>query len=252
MTELTRKQREIQERDELILKVSRELFIQRGYHNVTMDMIAQEVEYSKGTIYQHYNNKEQIISKLCLRFSELLLDLFSFVNAFEDCPQYLKMQMLLELENIIHQHAKSDHALINLVKAEAFMTKFDEQSVYEMNCHVEMILKQCLDIVDEAIANGELKLQPGISNMSIALGCWALIEGTFDIVDKHANEQAGLKPSQVKAVLQRNCLIFLRGSGWQAMPIDETGNLVLSDTDNKHLAKLRDYCHTQLNNFHND
>ena len=252
MVELTRKQREIQERDDLILRVGRQLFIERGYHNVTMDMIAQEVEYSKGTIYQHYNNKEQIISKLCLHFSELLLELFSYVNAVEDCPQYLKMQMLLEIENIIHKRAKPDHALVNLVKAEAFMTKFDEESVYEMNCHVEMVLKQVLEIVSAAISNGELKLAPGASVMSIALGCWALIEGTFDIVDKHANEEAGLKPAQVEEVLQNNCLLFLRGSGWHAMPIDEAGNLNLTAEDSVVLDKFRAHCHTQLDKFYSD
>lgn len=251
MTELTRKQREIQERDELILKVSRELFIDRGYHNVTMDMIAQEIEYSKGTIYQHYNNKEQIISRLCLNFSKLLLDLFSYVNN-SDCPQYLKMQMLLESELVIHTRAKSDHALVNLVKAEAFMTKLDENSVHEMNCHVEMILGEVLNIVGNAIEEGELTLQPAASAMSIALGCWALIEGTFDIVDKHANEEAGLDAHQLERLLQTNCVVFLKGSGWHAMPIDEHGNLDLNEKDSETLTKFRDYCHKQLDNFYND
>lgn len=249
MTELTRKQREIQDRDDLILKVSRELFIERGYHNVTMDMIAQEVEYSKGTIYQHYNNKEQIISKLCLRFSQLLLDLFSYVNN-SDCPQYLKMHMLLETELVIHKQAKSDHALVNLVKAEAFMTKLDEDSVYEMNCHVEMILGQVLNIVSQAIEEGELTLAPAASTMSIALGCWALIEGTFDIADKHANEEASLKAAQLDNVLRSNCLIFLKGSGWHSMPIDASGHLDLNDEDSQTLTMFSDYCHKQIQNYY--
>ena len=64
MVQLSRKQREIEQREALILDVARELLIQQGYLGLRMDQIADRIEYSKGTIYQHFPNKEEIILAL--------------------------------------------------------------------------------------------------------------------------------------------------------------------------------------------
>ena len=64
METLSRKQREIQEREALILEVAREMLLERGYLGVTMDRIAQAIEYSKGTVYQHFSSKEDVLVAL--------------------------------------------------------------------------------------------------------------------------------------------------------------------------------------------
>ena len=64
MNQLTRKQREFEQREQLILKIAREMLIQQGYLGLRMDHIADRIEYSKGTIYQHFPNKEEIILAL--------------------------------------------------------------------------------------------------------------------------------------------------------------------------------------------
>ena len=61
MDTLTRKQREIREREQLILDVARDMLLTRAYLGVTMDRIAQEIEYSNGTVYQHFSNKEDVL-----------------------------------------------------------------------------------------------------------------------------------------------------------------------------------------------
>ena len=58
---LTRKQREIQAREGRILEVARSMIVEQGYHGLSMDRIAGALEYSKGTIYQHFTCKEEIL-----------------------------------------------------------------------------------------------------------------------------------------------------------------------------------------------
>lgn len=241
MNELTRKQREIQERDELILRTSRNLFHTKGYHNVTMDMIAKEVEYSKGTIYQHYSSKEAIISALCLRFSKVILALFEQIYEYENIPAYLKMIMLLEAEQVIHEYAQCDHDLINLLKTETFSAKLDVDTLHEMSCHVELIMKQVMNIVQEAVENGELVLKAPATVESISLGGWAMIEGTYEIAEKHTFEVGSITSKYVKNMLIANSLIFLRGSGWDSIPVDDQGQLKLSSDHKKALKKFRKY-----------
>jgi AcrR family transcriptional regulator len=60
-------ERKIQERhhrDLLILSVARSLLAEQGVEGLSMQAIANSTDYSKGTIYQHYHCKEDVITKL--------------------------------------------------------------------------------------------------------------------------------------------------------------------------------------------
>src|SRR5271163_4453953 len=79
---LTRKQREIQEREGRILELARSMIVEQGYHGLSMDRIAEALEYSKGTIYQHFSCKEEILMALVNQTMERRLDLFRRAAAF--------------------------------------------------------------------------------------------------------------------------------------------------------------------------
>ena len=55
---LSRKEREHLQHRNTMLKAAEKLFIDVGYHETTMDQIAEEAEYSKGTLYNYFENKE--------------------------------------------------------------------------------------------------------------------------------------------------------------------------------------------------
>jgi AcrR family transcriptional regulator len=57
---LHRKEREKQMRQREILGSARELFLQKGYHNTTLEEIALHAEFGKGTIYNYFSSKEEL------------------------------------------------------------------------------------------------------------------------------------------------------------------------------------------------
>ena len=61
MESLTPKKREILERENRILEVARPIVVREGYHGLNMDRIAEKLKYSKGTIYNHFSCKEEIM-----------------------------------------------------------------------------------------------------------------------------------------------------------------------------------------------
>jgi len=64
MTIATRKQREKDEMRGLILSAARALFLEKGYHNTSMRNIAERIEYSPGTIYLYFKEKDEIFHAL--------------------------------------------------------------------------------------------------------------------------------------------------------------------------------------------
>ncbi len=67
-----RKAREFKRREQEILDVSLRLFVEKGPDSVTIDMIAEEVEIGKGTIYQHFKSKHEIFAQLLLNHFDQL------------------------------------------------------------------------------------------------------------------------------------------------------------------------------------
>ena len=55
-----RRAREFALREDLILKEARKLLLNEGFQGWNMDDLAQAVEYSKGTLYQHFASKEDL------------------------------------------------------------------------------------------------------------------------------------------------------------------------------------------------
>jgi AcrR family transcriptional regulator len=68
-----RRERERVEVRRKILDAARELFALEGYERVTMRRIAEAIEYSATTIYNHFEDKDDLVRALCQEdFSELL------------------------------------------------------------------------------------------------------------------------------------------------------------------------------------
>lgn len=87
MSTLTRKQREIQEREQRILAVARTALLEQGYLGLSMDAIAAHLEYSKGTIYNHFPCKEEIIIALALETNDKRLGMFERAAAWPGLPR---------------------------------------------------------------------------------------------------------------------------------------------------------------------
>jgi AcrR family transcriptional regulator len=64
MTVATRKQREKEEMRQLILDAARKLFLEKGFDQASIRNIAEQIEYSPGTIYLYFKEKDEIFFAL--------------------------------------------------------------------------------------------------------------------------------------------------------------------------------------------
>jgi len=61
---LSRKEREQQRHQQEILQAAVTLFAERGYHQTTMQMVAEKAEFSVGYLYKHFSGKEEMYQAL--------------------------------------------------------------------------------------------------------------------------------------------------------------------------------------------
>jgi AcrR family transcriptional regulator len=62
---IERREREREEVRRKILDAARDLFMTEGYDKVTMRRIADAIEYSATTIYNHFEDKDDLVEALC-------------------------------------------------------------------------------------------------------------------------------------------------------------------------------------------
>lgn len=63
---MSRRERENFMRRQEIMKVGLELFSQKGYHNVSIQEIAEKAEFAIGTLYKFFKNKEDLYKALIM------------------------------------------------------------------------------------------------------------------------------------------------------------------------------------------
>jgi len=71
-TKISRREREFQARRKEILEAATRLFARKGYHGATMSEIAKEAEFSTGSLYNFFQNKEELYFQLLLERIDLL------------------------------------------------------------------------------------------------------------------------------------------------------------------------------------
>lgn len=67
---LPRREREKLRQRQEILMSARDLFSQKGYHNVSMHEVAETAEFAIGTLYRFFENKEALYKALVLEQSD--------------------------------------------------------------------------------------------------------------------------------------------------------------------------------------
>jgi len=75
-----RKVREFNRRESEILSAALVLFRRDDWEFVTVEEIAQKAEVGKGTIYKHFESKDEIYARLALDFNRTLLEQFRRVD----------------------------------------------------------------------------------------------------------------------------------------------------------------------------
>lgn len=215
MPTLTPKQQEIHDRRRQVLDVAREMFRLRGYLGLNMDGIAAEMGVAKGTIYQHYKNKEEIILALAVETLEKRIAMFERAAVLRGKPR-VRMAAIgcaaelfvinfpdhFELEKVL-----SCHSIIEKTSEKLQMMK----TAAELKC-----ISLVAGIVRDGIAVGDLVLPESVFPDQVVFGLWSATYGGYSVMDSRQTlEQMGIADGfqMVRDVNNR----LLDGFGWKPL-----------------------------------
>jgi len=177
-TGLSRKERENLQHKEEILAVALKLFSDKGFYNVSMNEMAEESEFSVGTLYKFFDSKESLFSALigscAQRISEILLPILD-----EKAEEKQKIVNYIEAyKQIIEEHAPSIRLYLFQNVPSALTLCPDVES--ETNAVKEAIQHRLSDIFKSGMRKGIFKdFDPWMMTLSLS----AILEGfVFSVI----------------------------------------------------------------------
>lgn len=212
---LTRKQAEIRSRERRILQLARPMIARDGLAGLSMEAVAKQMAYAKGTIYNHFSCKEEILLALAIQANEKRLELFTVAaeqqSASRDkisaigvaCEEFrLRFADLFEIDCMV-RHAT--------VWEKASEQRRDTLAVCEQRC-----MTLLSEIGHQAITAGELKLSAGTRIEEVVFGLWSLTYGGMVIdVSSPGLDRIGIQDCLV--AIRKNCHALMDGFGWQPL-----------------------------------
>jgi AcrR family transcriptional regulator len=215
MKALSRKQREVQAREAEILKVALDLLMRHGYHGLSMDRIAETLEYSKGTMYLHFSCKEEVLLALANEALVVRLDMFRRAAAYRGRTRERLIATGLASELFVHlfPHHFSVEQVIRVPSVWEKTTEARRETMRSLET-------QCIGviggIVRDAVASGDLELPAGAAPEHIVFGLWSMTFGALTLASSNLSHlDANL--ADPLTVLHENQSRLVDGYGWRPL-----------------------------------
>ncbi|HSR49553.1 MAG TPA: TetR/AcrR family transcriptional regulator [Acidobacteriota bacterium] len=212
----TRKQKEIERREEMILETAREMLLKEGYVAMTMDRIAEAVDYSKGTVYQHFSCKEDILAELTVQAARRRTDLFEKAATFQGCPRERMTALGVATEVFIQSypdHFQSEQLILN----SSLWCKTSSKRREQVHACISRILSIMSGIIRDAVSQGDLTIPKHTKVDEISFGLWGITVGCHSIMMTPDLNLLSFGIDDPFAALRRNCNYLLDGLGWKPL-----------------------------------
>lgn len=213
MNLVSRKQREIQEREERILEVASRMLGEVGYLGVTMDRIAEAIEYSKGTVYQHFRNKEELLLSLMQRRQQVMVAMFQRAAAFDGTTRE-RITAVGEAYVLFTQLYPVEFSNLPTLLSPSICDKTSPTHREELLHQDRECMGVVTAVVAEAVECGDLSLPPELTPVDLVFGLWSAMYGALTLM-RTAIPFTEVGISDPYRTLTRNLQAMLDGVGWR-------------------------------------
>lgn len=214
----SKKQQAIADRELELLQIARQLVEAEGYANLTMDKLTAASPYSKGTIYNHFSSKEDVITALCNAALRQEISLFKKAELFHGSSR----EKALALHQAYLLSAKMQPILFNCVLTAKSPWVQEKSSIVRLTTQQELE-KEISGMVDlllqQAIDANELQPKAGATVDLMAFANWAISFGGIALLSS-ASETYSIERLQGAHPFLFNLNCMLDGMNWLPLSTD--------------------------------
>lgn len=211
----SRREREIRDREAQILDIARGQILTAGYLGLNMDRIAAEMEYSKGTIYQHFRNKEEILLALANDAQQQRIRMFEAAANWVGRPRERLCAIGAAAEAFLEQYPHF-FMVEQLVRSVSIWEKTSPERRELMRHCEQRCMAIVVSIVRDGITQGDLTLPPEVTPEDVVFGCWSMNWGGM-IIATTSDSLADIGIAHPGLSLHHNMSALLDGYDWRPL-----------------------------------
>lgn len=216
MSTLSRKQREIQQREEMLLDVARKMLLDLGYAGLSMDRIAEVTEYSKGVIYQHFSSKEDLVTAMAVQSLRTRVEYFARASSFSGRPRERMMAIGVADELFVRLHPHHFHSE-QIIKMASLKERVSSERLEDLRKEQNKCFGGVRAIVKSALDCGDFVIPRKLDPADIVMALWSLSIGSYSLL--HTDREM-LVENGVTAPfsgVRVHCHALLDGYGWKPL-----------------------------------
>ena len=173
-----RKEREKEQRRNDIIDAAEKIFFKKGLNNSTMDEVAEEAEFSKGTLYLYFKSKEEIHFEIKSRALNILKKMFQKSisekkNGFENCMEIGKAYV-----DFVKKHSNYYKAIIYFESNDCSVCQFRDkcENFFKENNPLQFFVQ----IINQGIEDRTIR--DDIPANVLAQTLWAQMTGVLQFI----------------------------------------------------------------------
>lgn len=211
---VSRRRKVLQERNAAILSAAEEILLKDGYYGLTMDAVASKSKISKGTVYLHFGCKEDVVLALAERGVRERTDMIRRGAGYEGRARE-RVLAIGEAVGLFHRLNPDQSSIIHMA-----MSPLREKASVERVATLVRIETEAMDILrevlEEAVASGDLAITRDGMIEEILLGAWALVDGAHTLIESGA-VAASLRIKDPFHKVWCGFNVFADGYGWRPL-----------------------------------
>ena len=205
----------IQEREQELLSISKDLIEQEGIHALTLDKLAANAPYSKGTIYNHFDNKEDLLLSVANECVREIGDYFNRAMQFEGSSR--DKGTILMLSYLIWTKLNPTLLFIMLsVHTPAFHERCSAARLERHEQLHDYLMQPVFELMQLGVSSGDLSVPPGMHLPQVSFAIWSTVYGTISLVNSGSGHpDTGGHGVILEREFFNNLNLILDGLNWQ-------------------------------------
>ncbi len=211
-----RRERAFAQREAEFLDLARRMIAEGGLAGFNMDRLTEATEYSKGTLYQHFKSKEDLLTALAVQSQERRVAWFDRASRHDGGTRERMVGLALAEEIFVTLrplHFRSE-LLIKL-------SDFAERAAPERVAELDRLEARCGAVVGAVVADGvragDLALAPGRTAGEVECGFIALHIGAFTMMHNFRSLHRAAGVTDPLRALRYQFAAYLDGLGWRPL-----------------------------------
>ncbi|MEB3752830.1 TetR/AcrR family transcriptional regulator [Acinetobacter sp. MD2(2019)] len=160
------RQTQFREREQLIFQIAETLLLENGDSGMTLDALAAELDLAKGTLYKHFQSKDELYMLLIIRNENMLLEMAKDQHKeFNEVVAFFMLHHLHHPERTVLFHALEERLSVTGAGIQRLFTQLYQIRRQRLRMIIQMAEEYLLQIGSQMTVRDYLA------------GIWALTQG---------------------------------------------------------------------------